>query len=71
MGEVAIAIVVLKPGAHATEEEIINYVKEHLTRFKAPMSVELWKELPKGGTRKALKREIRKLYWEGHEKAVQ
>jgi fatty-acyl-CoA synthase len=69
-GEVAKAIVVLKPGARATEDEIIAFVKEHLARFKAPKSVEFWTELPKGGTGKVLKREIRKPYWEGHEKAV-
>jgi fatty-acyl-CoA synthase len=69
-GEVAKAIIVLKPGAQATESEIINFVKEHLARYKAPKSIEFWKELPKGGTGKVLKREIRKPYWEGHEKAV-
>jgi fatty-acyl-CoA synthase len=69
-GEVAKAIVVLRPGAKTTEAEIIAYVKEHLARFKAPKSVEFWDELPKGGTGKVLKREIRKPYWEGHEKAV-
>lgn len=69
-GEVAKAIVVLKPGTQASEGEIINFVKERLARYKAPKSVEFWNELPKGGTGKVLKREIRKPYWEGHEKAV-
>jgi fatty-acyl-CoA synthase len=69
-GEVAKAIVVLMPGAEATEAEIISLVKEHLARFKAPKSVEFWDELPKGGTGKVLKREIRKPYWEGREKSV-
>jgi fatty-acyl-CoA synthase len=69
-GEVAKAIVVLKLGAQATEAEIITFVKEKLARYKAPKSVEFWKELPKGGTGKVLKREIRKPYWKDHEKAV-
>jgi fatty-acyl-CoA synthase len=69
-GEVAKAVVVLKPGAKATEGEIIAFVKEHLAKYKAPKSVEFWIELPKGGTGKVLKREIRKPYWEDQEKSV-
>jgi len=69
-GEVAKAIVVLKPGAEATDAEIISFVKEHLARYKAPKMVEYWDELPKGGTGKVLKREIQKPYWKDHTKAV-
>ena len=69
-GEVPKALVVLKPGATATEEEIIAYVREHLAGYKAPKSVEFRKEFPKGGTGKILKRELREPYWEGFEKKI-
>lgn len=69
-GEVPKALVVLKPGATATEEEIIAYVREHLAHYKAPKSVEFRKEFPKGGTGKILKRELRQPYWEGFEKKI-
>lgn len=69
-GESPKALVALKPGMHATEEEIIAYVKEHLAGYKAPKSVEFWDEFPKGGTGKILKRELREPYWAGHEKRI-
>ena len=69
-GEVPKALVVLKPGATATEEEIIAYVREHLAHYKAPKSVEFRNEFPKGGTGKILKRKLREPYWEGFEKKI-
>jgi fatty-acyl-CoA synthase len=69
-GEVPKALVVLKPGAIATGEEIILYVREHLAHYKAPKSVEFRDEFPKGGTGKILKQELRKPYWEGFDKRI-
>jgi hypothetical protein len=34
------AVIVLKEGWHATEDEIIEFCKLHLARYKAPKSVE-------------------------------
>jgi fatty-acyl-CoA synthase len=62
-GEVPKAIIVLHPGMKVTEEEIINHVREYLARFKAPKSVEFRSELPKGGTGKILKQDLRREYW--------
>jgi fatty-acyl-CoA synthase len=69
-GESPKALIVLKPGMHVTEEEIIAYVKERLAGYKAPKSVEFWDEFPKGGTGKILKRELREPYWADHEKRI-
>jgi fatty-acyl-CoA synthase len=69
-GEVPKALVVLYPDAEASQEEITAYVKEHLASFKAPKSVEFRDELPKGGTGKILKRELRNPYWESLDKKV-
>jgi len=60
-GEIAKAIVVLKEGAYATEEEIIKFCGEHLAGYKKPKSVEFWKELPKSPQGKILKRTIREI----------
>jgi fatty-acyl-CoA synthase len=38
-GEVGRAIVVLKPGQQASEEEILNFCKDKLAKFKIPKSV--------------------------------
>ncbi len=60
-GEVPKAIVVLKEGKTATEEEIIKFCGEHLAGYKKPKSVEFWKELPKSPQGKILKKEIREI----------
>ena len=69
-GEVVRALVVLKQGKKATEEEIISHVREHLAGYKAPKSVEFRDELSKGGTGKINKRELREPYWAEFEKRI-
>jgi fatty-acyl-CoA synthase len=69
-GEVPKALIVLQPGDQATEGEIISHVREYLAGYKAPKTVEFRTELPKGGTGKILKRELRKEYWADLEKKV-
>ncbi len=61
-GEVVKAVVVLKKGASATEAEIIEFCGKHLAGFKKPKSVDFWNELPKSGTGKILKKDIREKY---------
>jgi len=58
-GEVPRAWVTLRPGAHATERELIDWVREQLAHFKAPKQVVFVDDLPKGGTGKILKAELR------------
>jgi len=59
-GEIAKAYIVLKSGEQATEDEIINFVRGKIAKFKAPRSVEFVRSLPQGPTGKILKRELRK-----------
>lgn len=69
-GEVPKALVVLRPGASATESGIIEFCRQDLAGFKAPKSVEFRDSLPKGGTGKILKRLLREPYWAGQERRV-
>lgn len=69
-GESVKAVVVLKQGAAASEEEIIDFCKGYLASYKKPKSVEFWDNLPKTGSGKIKKNEIREGYWEGYEKRV-
>ncbi|OGP55139.1 MAG: hypothetical protein A2Y65_11050 [Deltaproteobacteria bacterium RBG_13_52_11] len=69
-GEVVKAIVVLKEGMEATEEEVISFCKEKLARYKAPKSVEFYAALPKTGSGKIAKRELREKYWRDVQKRV-
>jgi fatty-acyl-CoA synthase len=63
-GEVPKAIVALKPGQRATEEEIVEHCRGILAGYKVPKSVEFAEELPKGGTGKILKTVLKEKYRE-------
>jgi len=58
-GEAVKAMIVLKPGERATEEEIIEFCKRAIARFKCPQTVEFCAELPHTQTGKVLKRALR------------
>jgi acyl-CoA synthetase (AMP-forming)/AMP-acid ligase II len=71
-GEAVHAIVVLKDGQSATEEEIKTHVRQLIAGFKVPKAVEFRSEpLPLSGALKILKRDLRAPYWEGRDRAVQ
>src|SRR3712207_2846565 len=68
-GERPKAFVTLKKGQEATEEELIEFCKETIARFKAPAAVE-FTELPKTSTGKVQKFVLRDKEWAGQEKRV-
>ncbi len=69
-GEVPAAIVTLQPGREVTAEELIEYSRGRLAPFKVPKRIDFAGSLPKGGTGKILKRELREPYWKGYDKRV-
>ncbi len=69
-GETAKAVVVLKPGVKASEQEIIEFAREHLARFKCPTSVDWVEALPRNPSGKILKKDLRAPYWEGRSRNV-
>ena len=58
-GEAVKAFVVLKAGERATEEEILDFTRKYLARFKCPGAIEFVSELPHLPTGKVLKRALR------------
>jgi fatty-acyl-CoA synthase len=68
-GEVPKAFVVPKEGCNPTAEDIINFCKENLARFKAPKAIEFC-PLPKTATGKILKFKLREKEWKGRERKV-
>jgi len=66
-GEVPKALVVLKPNAEASESELIEFCRSRLAHYKCPRSFEFLDSLPKTGTGKILKKDIRKKYWQGQD----
>ena len=69
-GESVKAVVALKEGASATEQEIIDHCREHLAHFKCPKSVDVIEMLPRNPTGKILKRDLRQPYWDGRSRQV-
>ena len=69
-GEAVKAVVVMKPGESATEQEIIAAAAEHLASYQKPKSVDFVDSLPKAPTGKILKRKLRDPYWEAAGKQI-
>jgi fatty-acyl-CoA synthase len=56
------AFVVLKPGCSLSEDDIRDFVKLNLARYKVPRDVSFIDELPRNPTGKVLKRALRELH---------
>ena len=69
-GEALKAIISLKTGMKASEEEIIDFCKQNLASYKKPKSVDFVDELPKNPYGKILKRELKEKYWIGQERRI-
>ena len=71
-GEIPVAFVVLKPGAALDELALIEFLQKRLGKFKIPRVFHFREDaLPKTGTGKILKRELREQFWAGKNKRVQ
>jgi acyl-CoA synthetase (AMP-forming)/AMP-acid ligase II len=69
-GESVTALVVLAPGASATEQELIDHCRSKLAHYKCPRAVEFRDELARTATGKLQKFKLRAPYWEGRERQV-
>jgi acyl-CoA synthetase (AMP-forming)/AMP-acid ligase II len=69
-GEEVKAVVVLKEGVEAREEEILEFCKTRLAGYKRPRSVDFVDDFPKTATGKILKRVLKQKYWEGQERMI-
>jgi acyl-CoA synthetase (AMP-forming)/AMP-acid ligase II len=69
-GETIKALVVLRPGASATERELIDHCRGRLAHFKCPTSVELRDALVRTATGKLQKFKLREPYWAGRTRRV-
>jgi acyl-CoA synthetase (AMP-forming)/AMP-acid ligase II len=69
-GETVKAVVVLKEGAEASDEEIMDFCRDKLGGYERPRSVDFVKTLPRNPTGKVLKRQLREPYWAGQKRRV-
>ncbi len=60
-GKALRAFVVRRDGANLAEDDVRQYVKDNLARFKVPRSVVFLDELPRNPTGKVLKRKLAQL----------
>jgi fatty-acyl-CoA synthase len=71
-GEVPAAFVVLKPEQQLGEQQLVDFLRPRLAKFKLPQAVQFVEgPLPKTGTGKILKRELRETFWSGKARRVQ
>lgn len=61
LGEVGKAYVVLRPGAIASEAELIAWARAEMANYKAPRSVALIEALPRNASGKVMKADLRQL----------
>ena len=64
-GEVPMAYVVLKCSQAAGEMELIEHCRTRLAHYKCPRAIQFLETLPRTGTGKVLKRDLRKQLWHG------
>jgi long-chain acyl-CoA synthetase len=69
-GEIVHAVVVLKDGYSATQQEIIDHCKQTLAGYKCPKAVSFWGGLPKTIIGKITKKEVKRTFWDGKERMI-
>jgi len=69
-GETVCALVVLKPDAQASEEELIEFCRANLAHFKCPRRIQFIEALPRTATGKIQKNVLRDKYWGNQAKRV-
>ena len=71
-GEVPAAFVVVKPGHTLDQPALCDFLQQRIAKFKMPRRFEFSDvALPKTGTGKIIKRELRETFWNGKETRIQ
>ncbi|MFM2076242.1 MAG: hypothetical protein RJA49_132 [Actinomycetota bacterium] len=69
-GETVHAVVVVREGGSLDADGVMAFAREHLASYKVPRGVTFIDELPKTGSGKILKRELRAPFWAGRSSQV-
>ncbi len=64
------AVVVLKPGFEAEEDDIIEFCRSRLAAYKRPQSIDFVDRLPKNAQGKVLRRDLRAPYWANYTRPI-
>lgn len=69
-GEAVKAIIVPKPDANPSQDDIIAWAKARIAGYKAPKSVDFATVLPRNPSGKILRKDLREPYWDGQARRV-
>ncbi|MDA0338316.1 MAG: AMP-binding protein [Proteobacteria bacterium] len=69
-GETVHAIITARPGSSLTEGDVAAFSREHLASYKVPRSIEFMDEIPRNGSGKILKKDLRAPYWKEYNSQV-
>lgn len=69
-GEAVHAIVVVRTGATLSKEQITAFARQSLAGYKVPRSISFMDDIPRTGSGKILKRDLRKPFWAGRASRV-
>jgi long-chain acyl-CoA synthetase len=57
-------------GGPALTDEILDFCRDKLAKYKTPRSIDYTQEMPRDPNGKLYKRKLRDPYWEGRERAI-
>lgn len=69
-GESVLAVIVPKAGAKIDANAVVNFCRDRIAGYKIPRQFEFVAALPRNGTGKVMKTELRKPYWSGRDRQV-
>jgi acyl-CoA synthetase (AMP-forming)/AMP-acid ligase II len=69
-GEAVHAVIVPRAGASLTAAAVMAFARAHLAGYKVPRSVSFAAELPRTGSGKILRRQLREPFWAGRRTRV-
>ena len=69
-GETVKALVVARPGAEVTEQDLMEHCRAHMAHFKCPTSIEFRDALTRTATGKLQKFKLREPFWSGRTRQV-
>ncbi|MFT4201280.1 class I adenylate-forming enzyme family protein [Gordonia sp. (in: high G+C Gram-positive bacteria)] len=69
-GETVHAVVSVRPGAEVTAEQIEQACLDQIAPYKRPRSIDFVADLPKTGTGKIMRREVKEQFWVGRDRMV-
>jgi fatty-acyl-CoA synthase len=69
-GETVKAIVVRKPGALVSADELMAHCRTRLAHYKCPTSIEIVDSVARTATGKVQKFKLRARYWEGRQRLI-